>query len=67
MASSTKTNSGWALETSLDVEWAHAIAPQAKILLVEAKTESGANLLSGDRLRDGAKRRRLDFNELGWG
>ena len=46
MASSTKTNSGWALEASLDVEWAHAIAPQAKILLVEAKTESGANLLS---------------------
>jgi subtilase family serine protease len=45
MASSTKPNSGWALETSLDVEWAHAIAPQAKILLVEAKTESGANLL----------------------
>ncbi len=36
---------GWALETSLDVEWAHAIAPQAKILLVEARTPSGANLL----------------------
>jgi len=45
MASSTKTNSGWALETSLDVEWAHAIAPTSKVLLVEAKTESGANLL----------------------
>ncbi len=39
------TNSGWALETSLDVEWAHAIAPQAKILLVEAATPSGTNLL----------------------
>ena len=38
-------NSGWGLETSLDVEWAHAIAPQAKILLVEAKTPSGKNLL----------------------
>ncbi len=46
MATGTKTNSGWALETALDVEWAHAIAPQAKILLVEAKTQSGANLLS---------------------
>jgi subtilase family serine protease len=45
MATSTKTNSDWALETSLDIEWAHAIAPQAKILLIEAKTESGANLL----------------------
>jgi subtilase family serine protease len=26
----------WALETSLDVEWAHAIAPGARIMLVEA-------------------------------
>jgi subtilase family serine protease len=40
-----KNNSGWALETSLDVEWAHAVAPMAKILLVEAATPSGANLL----------------------
>jgi subtilase family serine protease len=39
-------NSGWDLETALDVEWAHAIAPSAKILLVEAKTASGANLLA---------------------
>jgi subtilase family serine protease len=46
MASSTATDSGWALETALDVEWAHAVAPSAKILLVEAKTPSGANLLS---------------------
>ena len=46
MASSTASDSGWAMETSLDVEWAHAIAPTAKILLVEAKTPSGANLLS---------------------
>ena len=46
MSTGTSTNSGWAMETALDVEWAHAIAPKAKILLVEAKTESGANLLS---------------------
>jgi subtilase family serine protease len=39
------SNSGWSLETSLDVEWAHAIAPKAKILLVEAPTPSGKNLL----------------------
>ena len=38
-------NSGWDLETTLDVEWAHAIAPMAKIVLVEAPTPSGANLL----------------------
>src|SRR5262249_51565315 len=29
-------NSGWALETALDVEWAHAIAPAASLVLVEA-------------------------------
>ena len=45
IASGVKSNSGWALETSLDVEWAHAIAPNAKILLVEAVTPSGGNLL----------------------
>lgn len=39
-------NSGWALEESLDVEWAHAIAPQANIVLVEAASSSLSNLLS---------------------
>jgi subtilase family serine protease len=45
MSGTIASNAGWAMETSLDVEWAHAIAPQAKILLVEATTQSGANLL----------------------
>ncbi len=45
MSATEKSDSGWTLETTLDVEWAHAIAPQAKILLVEATTPSGANLL----------------------
>jgi len=38
-------NAGWALEISLDVEIAHAICPNCKILLVEATTPSFANLL----------------------
>ena len=46
MTSGTGSNSNWAMETSLDVQWAHAIAPTAKILLVSAKTPSGTNLLS---------------------
>jgi subtilase family serine protease len=45
MSGKIKYDSGWAMETSLDVEWAHAIAPDAKILLVEATTPSGDNLL----------------------
>jgi hypothetical protein len=31
------TNAAWALETALDVEWAHAMAPAANIVLVEAQ------------------------------
>jgi subtilase family serine protease len=35
-AGTPAVNNGWALEESLDVEWAHAEAPAAKIVLVEA-------------------------------
>jgi subtilase family serine protease len=46
MAPSVKSNSGWALEASLDTQWAHAIAPDAKILLIEARSASGTDLLN---------------------
>jgi subtilase family serine protease len=36
----------WTIETELDVQWAHAIAPGAKILLVEAVTNSFTNLMN---------------------
>jgi hypothetical protein len=39
-----RNNAGWAVETSLDVEWAHATAPKADLLLVEASTNSFADL-----------------------
>ncbi|MGA2231402.1 MAG: S53 family peptidase [Tepidisphaeraceae bacterium] len=45
-ASDLATNNGWALETSLDVEWAHAAAPGANILLVEAKNDNTNVLLN---------------------
>jgi subtilase family serine protease len=35
---SSATRVGWAGETNLDVEWAHAMAPKANILLVETPT-----------------------------
>jgi len=41
-----RANVGWAQEISLDVEWAHAIAPAAKIMLVEASSNSLTSLLS---------------------
>ena len=37
---------GWEVEESLDVEWAHAIAPAANIVLVEANSDSDANLFA---------------------
>ncbi len=38
-------NGGWELEESLDVEWAHAMAPNANIVLVEAYSNSLQYLL----------------------
>lgn len=43
-----RSDQGWALEISLDVQWAHAIAPGAKILLVEAKTAGFSNLMAAE-------------------
>jgi subtilase family serine protease len=39
-------DSGWASEIALDVEWSHAIAPGANILLVEANDNTVGNLLA---------------------
>jgi kumamolisin len=41
-------NSGWSQEADLDIEWAHAMAPNAKIVLVEAASNSGSNLYAAD-------------------
>jgi subtilase family serine protease len=41
-----RTDSGWSLEISLDVEWAHSVAPKAEILLVEAASNSYSNLMA---------------------
>ena len=40
---------GWAGEESTDVEWAHAIAPDANLVLVEAKTGDDADILSATK------------------
>lgn len=41
----TATSQGWLGETSLDVEWAHAMAPKAHLLVVEASS-AGTTLFS---------------------
>jgi subtilase family serine protease len=39
-------NPAWALETALDIEWAHAIAPKANIMLVEADSANFNDLIA---------------------
>jgi subtilase family serine protease len=39
----------WSVEIAMDVEWAHAIAPDAHILLVEASSASLSDLLAAEQ------------------
>jgi hypothetical protein len=57
-------NTGWALETALDVEWAHAIAPGANILLVEAKSASITDLIAAV---DYARTQNVVAVSMSWG
>ncbi|MBV9301119.1 MAG: hypothetical protein JOY62_12175 [Acidobacteriaceae bacterium] len=43
-------DSGWALEESLDIEWAHVFAPKAAIILVEACSNSWSDLLYAEQV-----------------
>ncbi|HEY2505829.1 MAG TPA: S53 family peptidase [Streptosporangiaceae bacterium] len=40
------SNGDWGVETSMDVEWAHALAPDATIELFEAKDQTFASLFA---------------------
>jgi len=40
----------WEVEESLDIEMAHAMAPKAKIVLVEAASNSNADLVAAERV-----------------
>ena len=40
---------GWAIETSLDVQWAHVIAPKATIDLVVARSDSDPDILKATK------------------
>jgi kumamolisin len=39
---------GWELEESLDIEWAHAMAPNAQLYLVEANSSSTSDLYAAE-------------------
>ena len=55
----------WSVEISLDVEWAHAIAPGAKIMLVEAASSSMSDLMTAVNYRPQCGRRGRGVDELG--
>ena len=46
-ANASDVNGNWEIEEALDIERAHAIAPRANIVLVEATTDSNADLFNG--------------------
>lgn len=46
-ASAPSYDSGWATEIALDVQWAHATAPMARIILIEAPDASVNSLIAG--------------------
>jgi subtilase family serine protease len=58
-------NSGWISEIALDVEWAHAIAPGAGILLVEANSNSFSDLLTA--VSTAAKQTNVVAVSMSWG
>src|SRR6185312_12523697 len=41
-----RIDAGWSLEIATDVEWAHAIAPAARIVLVEANSTDTGDLMA---------------------
>ena len=43
---SSDSTGGWEEEESLDIQWAHAVAPGATIMLVEAKSPNDSDLLA---------------------
>jgi len=45
-AGAGNANGNWEIEEALDIEWAHGIAPGASIILVEATTDSNADLFT---------------------
>ena len=46
MANNIAVDRNWSIEACLDVEWSHAIAPDAKILLVEAVSKNRSDMLA---------------------
>ena len=64
----TTHSDSWALETSLDAEWAHAAAPGAKLLMVICNTSAISGLVQGidAAVAAGAKIISLSWGSVEW-
>lgn len=58
------SNASWALEAALDTQWAHAMAPDANLMLVLAADTSNENLFGAV---DYAVRNGADIVSMSWG
>jgi hypothetical protein len=56
---------GWEVETALDVEWAHAMAPGAQIVLVEANSQGLSDLMTA--VVTAAKQPGVSVVSMSWG
>ena len=70
-ASAAGVNTIWADEAALDVQWSHAMAPGANIILVEASSNSYSDLLAGAvnwvRRQPGVSVVSMSFGQTGTG
>jgi hypothetical protein len=57
--------SNWEAEAALDVEWAHAIAPGAQIMLVEANSQALADLMTA--VATAAQQPGVSVVSMSWG
>ena len=48
--SNVSYNAGWALESAVDTQWSHAMAPSAKLFLIEACNNSTRQLMLAERV-----------------
>jgi len=55
----------WEMEEALDVEWAHAIAPGAQIILVETNSQSLGDLMAG--VATAAQQPGVSVVSMSWG
>lgn len=58
-----QSDPSWSLEIALDVEWVHALAPAAKIVLVEANSASVGDLMKAVQTAEG----KANVVSMSWG